>query len=91
MGYYINPPDISKEDFLLNHGKVIKTAAEIMTLDFKTSYPVCLVQNDGFTAAGIAYDQHEAKVFLHPDPRERVWFEVSAENLAPYLPKPKSA
>lgn len=83
MGYYINPPDMSKEEFLQQHGTPISPA------DVKNHYtgdnlPVCLVNNGAFTAAGIAFDPHEADAFLYPDGRPKRWYTVSKEVLKPY-------
>lgn len=84
MGYYINPPDMTKEQFLKKHGKLL-TQVEIKDFDFSSdSLPVCLVDNGAFTAAGIGYDAHEVQAFLHPDHRPKTWYAVSRENLKPY-------
>ncbi len=86
MGYYINPPEGTKEEWLVKHGVGV-TPGMVREWDFKGDYlPVCLVQNPSFTAAGIAYDKDEAQVFLAPDSRPRRWFSVSRADLAPYYP-----
>lgn len=83
MGYYINPPDMEKEDFLRQHGRPIHSTEAKMHLT-DTTLPVCLVNNGGFTAAGIAYSMDEVDAFLHPDRRPKRWFSVSREALKPY-------
>lgn len=85
MGYYINPPDMSKEQFLAQHGRRLDPDE---SFDFKgDSLPVCWVDNGPFTAAGIAYDQREMDAFKHPDSRTKRWFKVSKEALKPYYDK----
>ena len=77
MGCYINPQDISKEQFLADHGVPCSTPGPI-TEDY---LPVCLVNNGFFTAAGVAYSQGEVEAFQYPDGRPKKWFMVSRENL----------
>lgn len=83
MGYYINPPDMSKEQFLAKHGTPLASPAEF---DFTGSaLPICLVDNGWMTAAAIAYDPRERDVFLHDDSgRPKQWFSVSRDTLQPY-------
>lgn len=83
MGYYINPPNMSKEAFLQKHGKVI-SANEVNDQFNGEALPVCLVNNEGFTAAAIAYDPREANEFLRNDGRRKQWFVVTKEDLKPY-------
>lgn len=84
MGYYINPSDMTKEEFLAKHGKPLsQSTIEAFNYNGDT-LPVCLVDNGIFTAAGIAYSFNEAQAFLHPDHRPKQWFEVSREDLKPY-------
>lgn len=85
MGYYINPPDKSKEQFLVEFGEPIQ-ASEVKARINECDLPVCLVDNGPFTAAGIAYDEAEADCFLQPDGRPKRWFAVSREALKPYYP-----
>lgn len=76
MGFYINPPDKSKEDFLLEHGEnVLPYEAKNFEYDGK-SVPVCLVFNGGFTAAAVAYNHDERERFFRPDDRPKSWFLV---------------
>lgn len=83
MGYYINPPNMTKEEWLAKHGKPLQTLSDY---DFAgDNLPVCLVNNGWMTAAGIAYHQRELEAFNSPsDTRPRKWFEVSKTDLEPY-------
>lgn len=91
MGLYINPLDMSKEQWLAKHGTAI--AVPYWTGDGK-SFPVCLVNNGPFTAAGVAFSKREMDAFNGPDDfRPKQWFIVSADDintvtnggLTPYL------
>lgn len=80
MGYYINPGDRTKEQFLKEHGTSISQA---QAREHKASdrLVVCLVDNGAFTAAGIAYDDRERDAFMHPDHRTRWWYLVDRAKL----------
>ena len=52
MGFYVNPPDMTKEEWLQKHGQVTETPAWPVP---EGTILVCLVKNPTFTAAGIAY------------------------------------
>jgi hypothetical protein len=86
MGYYINPDVGTKEDFLMEHGTSC-TVEEALNCDFYgDEWPVCLVHNDEFTAAGIGYDKIETEAFSRPmDMRLKEWFIVPRELLKPYF------
>lgn len=85
MGLYINPPDMSKEDWLARHGTRI--SVPLGAWDFSSGrLVVCLVDNGAFTAAGIADSQDELEVFRWGgDPRPKQWYSVPSEKLAPYM------
>lgn len=83
MGYYINPKDKTKEQFLQEHGQsFLGDPSQYDTTGY--SLLVCLVDNGMFSAAGIAYDKREAIEFNRPDGRRKSWYEVSKIDLAPY-------
>lgn len=80
MGYYVNPPNETKEVFLNREG------LEVPKADWdkvpKDSIPVILIQNPMFTAAAIAYSLPEYKVFIDPDdPRPKKIFIVKKSKL----------
>ncbi len=85
MGYYINPPNMSKEEFLDQKGTEIsrEEAASFKFIDDNV-LPVVLVDNGLFTAAAIAYSPDELEEFLSPDHRPMKWFLVEKELLKPY-------
>lgn len=95
MGAYINPKDMSKEEFLMARAKPI---GEPKTWDFAgPTLPVCWMDNGAFTAAGICFDQGEIHAFTRPDDnRPRTWFEASKDalyevsDLEDYMPRPKN-
>lgn len=75
MGFYINPQNCSKEDWLKANA-----VAKYLTPPQKhrdgDNVVVCLVDNGGFTAAGVAYDQTELETFALPDGRRKEWYMV---------------
>ena len=86
MGYYINPPNMTKEEFLLMHG----TPANIRTQTFadcpEDCLPVILVDNGMFTAAAICPDGSEFEAFMLPtDHRPKIMFWVHKVHLEKYL------
>lgn len=82
MGYYINPEDCSKEEWLIVNAQRL---ANPQGFDFSgNKLPVVLVNNGPFTAAGIAYDKRELDAFLYPDHRKKIWYEVEKEKLKPW-------
>jgi len=83
MGIYVNPPKTKKEDWLMLHGDACKHGEEaIAKADFLVSFPVCLVDNGRFTAAGVCDTLAEANRFNHVgDTRPKIWFVVPAERL----------
>lgn len=89
MGAYINPPDMSKEDFLLAHGKPIQmtdiTLAGFFGADGNAKGDdriVCLIDNGEFSAAGIAFDANELEAFTYPgDRRDKSFFLVPKAKL----------
>lgn len=87
MSYYVNPPNESKERFLARVG-IPLTESEVRNFNFTGDYlPVCLVDNFMFTSAGIAYCVEEARAFLWPDTRKKVWYKVAKKHLTLYLPE----
>lgn len=81
MGYYVNPPQQSKEQFLQQSGKPIPSTFkwEDKPTD---SLPVVLCDNGTFTAAAIGYSKQEFDYFKDPsDPRQKTFFLVSIEAL----------
>src|SRR5688572_24932835 len=88
MGIYINPPDMSKEEWLSKHGIKVPTA-HLTEATFgswkdpqdRPCLPVCLVDNGIFTAAGIAFSPNDLDAFLHPDGRPRKWYLAAIDDL----------
>ena len=83
MGYYINPSNMPKEQWLEENGQNVSPKfAREHKIDGR--YLVCLVDNGPFTAAGICYDDRERDAFLIPDQRPKTWYLVSKELLQPF-------
>lgn len=83
MGYYINPPDCSKEQWLEANGTGISMpGTALANWDYTArQLPVCLVDNGAFTAAGIAYCEREAEAFAYTDGRRKRWYAVDKAKL----------
>lgn len=84
MGFYINVPDMSKEDWLEKNGVEVDPAPEVH-MDEQNRVAVCLVDNGWMTAAGIAYDRKELDAFKMPDGRPKTWYLVGASLLEPFM------
>jgi hypothetical protein len=80
MGYYIDPTNCSKEEWLNKHG----VPADGNIYPNADSLAVCLVDNVMFTAAGICFSKSETEAFAHPDGRRKKWYRVSREDLKPF-------
>lgn len=94
MGFYIDPKDQTKEDFLRKHGivcrNIIPTNNAALISNNAGELPeayviVCLMDNGDFTAAGIAYNQDELAAFKNPDGRPKQFWIVELRHLRPYL------
>ena len=82
MGYYINPPDMSKAEWLrLNGIPIAPPSSHLMG----SKIAVCLVDNGLFDAAGIAYSQQELEAFKYPDARPKRWYAVPLSLARLYL------
>jgi len=96
MGYYINPPLLSKEQWLRKHGEMLSEAItqdnaqeiweELYTGEV-TKFPVVWIDNRMFTSAGIAFSANEFKAFTEPgDNRPKDFFVVPVEKLLEVCP-----
>jgi hypothetical protein len=85
MGYYINPKNQTKEEFLLKYGEQIQEPTHHESKD-GTKLVVCLFDNGWMTAAGIVVDERELQAFTIPtDDRPKKWFWVKKAELEEYL------
>lgn len=89
MGYYVNPLEETKEEWLFKHGKAITAAEAREVFNTQPNYlPVVLVDNFMFTAAAIAYSPTELEEFIREDDiRPQKIYLVSREDLKPYYSK----
>jgi len=94
MGMYINPPNMTKEEFLKKHGERVSLAVLKSEYATKSSddyndldkLPVVLVDNGLFTAAAIAFSNTELRYFIEvTDPRPKTYWVVSRALLLPYM------
>ena len=83
MGFYINPPEGTKEDWLLRNGQAM------ISPDWpppEGQVLVCMVDNGPFRAAGICYDKSEWEEFTAPDSRSKEWYLVPREKILTVCP-----
>ena len=92
MGYYINPTDMTKEEYLEKNGKEISMMEFQGTIyqELRNSgaYGVVLIQNSLFSAAMICYCEKEHKYpFEYPDPRPKRFFILDEKYINQFLPE----
>lgn len=91
MGCYVNPPSITKEEWLEKNGLLVGRMNQgqedlVPTFSGFPSHhlPVILVDNAAFTAAGVAYCPQEYDSFLLPsykDSRPKLIYSVEQDKL----------
>lgn len=90
MGYYVNPPNETKEQFLTQHGDPYQDGQTAYEAARPDSRAVCLVDNGPFTAAGIIYDERELTAFTDSDDsRSKQWYVVPVAKLREVSPPGK--
>jgi hypothetical protein len=94
MGCYVNPPDMSKEEFLKKNGSPLSKQefldANFDTLNAEGKMVVILVDNGPFTAAAIANSDRELKYWQDEkssgrDYRPATYYTCPIDLLKPYL------
>ena len=89
MGAYVNPNDgIDKLVWLVEHGTKCVLVPDGFKNRPKNTFPVVLVENFYFKAAGICYSQEEYASFIDPnDTRIKIGFYVDIELLHTVSPQ----
>lgn len=87
MGIYINPRDMTKEDWLVANATTMQDEAPASHFRAHDKHiAVCLVNNDGFTAAAVCFSERERQVFTHEtDLRPKLWFWVPIQTVSDVL------
>lgn len=81
MGYYVNPPNQTKEQFLTQKGKRLPRAPKWSDVP-KGSLPVVFIDNGRFSAAAIACSEAELKEFSrNDDPHPSIFYMVPIAEL----------
>jgi hypothetical protein len=80
MGAYIDPRNERKEAFLSREGVRLEVAPKWEEVP-RGFFAVCLIDNGGFLAAGIAFDEHELRGFSRIENRPTIWFQVSIDKM----------
>ncbi len=83
MGYYINPPNETKEEFLEREASLLSDEDMGFSLFLDNDDAlVCLIDNGIFTAAGVVYNVTEFHAFTDPtDPRPKRWYIIKRDKL----------
>lgn len=88
MGLYINPQDMSKEEWLLENAiklpdRSTRLSSSPLPLPEDPALAlVCYVVNGRMTAAGVCLDEAERQAFNQPtDERPKAWFHVPRAEL----------
>lgn len=86
MGFYINPTDMSKEQWLHKNQKSVSVHPPTKNyLEHDDTVCVVLVDNFAFSALAIAYNMRELEDFSRDDGRMKVWAQVPRAVVEPYL------
>lgn len=87
MGCYVNPSDMSKEEWLSRYANELQGGPPQWSKVLEGNLPVCLVYNSVFTAASVAYSEHELAQWCDPfDSRRKRWFIAPIEELLKVCP-----
>lgn len=89
MGIYLDPKDKSKEQFLADAGVRIHADHAGSILASGTHLPVCLVDNGGWTAAAVVYDELELARISDAHGRQVEWWSVPRARLFEAAPELK--
>ena len=83
MGYYLNPRDQTKEDWLAVHGVEVPSLMPFEAVASCGSLPVILVDNGHFTAAGVVMDARDQTYMAcnSSDKRPMRYFYVPVKDL----------
>lgn len=80
MGFYINPSNMTKTQWL-NINAVCIHADEPPVEINKDEVKLCLIDNGAFLALGIAYSKMEYEVFKSNDGRRKLWYFAMIEDV----------
>lgn len=86
MGAYVNPKNMTKEQWLNDNALLLDIPPRWEELEEGDVF-VCLINNLAFTAAAIAYNEKEFDYFMQPDTRPRTWYIAVIEDLRPVSPE----
>jgi hypothetical protein len=91
MGYYINPPGKSKEQWLHENGTRLGESPPNTWLSNDDEVAVCLVDNGPFTAAAVCWYSGELEIFKRSekDRRYKVWYYVPRKKILQLMPELK--
>ena len=83
MGFYVNSPEEKKETFLSREAKLISIDEfKDYKYPLEDHVPICLVDNNRFTAAGVAFNSRERDAFVLPsDQRLKLFYLLPIEKL----------
>lgn len=83
MGFYINPEEGTKEEFLEKNGAFFFIVRNGFQNRPEGKLPVILIMNPTFSAAAVAFSEEEYQHLVLPEGRTKVGFYVPIEKLIP--------
>lgn len=90
MGFYINPTDQSKQEWLDKNAIAVPAPPKSIA-EGDGLVPLVLVQNTFFSAVGIAYSEAELQLFKDPmDFRPKSWYWADKDEVLKVCPEASS-
>ncbi len=81
MGVYLNPKKGSKEKYLIDKGERLDGIPKWKDVP-KGKIAICLVFNDRFSVAFVAYNEYEFnRCNVSDDNRPKIWYLLSKEDV----------
>ena len=82
MGYYVNPSDMTKEEWIIKNAKKVSKEDAFQEVSNEENAVLILIDNGLFTACGVAYSEDEFRAFTYiTDTRPKSFFTVDRKLL----------
>ncbi|HHE64886.1 MAG TPA: hypothetical protein ENL09_02580 [Bacteroidetes bacterium] len=74
MGVYVNPENMTKEEWLMKFAEGVSQPQFTLANDDEYVY-LCWMDNGAFTALAVIDDDRELAGFAHNDGRPKLWYK----------------